>query len=221
MQLYLEQLAEHIKNIPGKTAIADREGERETSYETLWSLSDRIAAVLIKRGVRKGTFVSILLPREMEYIAASLGILKAGGVIVPLSFSYPKERIDFINDQCGAGAVIDEKFLAELPKETGRLCLPKIEGTDRALAVYTSGSTGTPKGIVHSHLSLASAARRSAQVFVTAEDVYLSNLPFHFVAIVVDVFMGLYAGGSVHINSEEGRKELETWKKKYSDKSKE
>lgn len=208
MQLYLEQLAEHIKNIPGKTAIADREGERETSYETLWSLSDRIAAVLIKRGVRKGTFVSILLPREMEYIAASLGILKAGGVIVPLSFSYPKERIDFINDQCGAGAVIDEKFLAELPKETGRLCLPKIEGTDRALAVYTSGSTGTPKGIVHSHLSLASAARRSAQVFVTAEDVYLSNLPFHFVAIVVDVFMGLYAGGSVHINSEEGRKDI-------------
>ena len=83
MQLYLEQLAEHIKNIPGKTAIADREGERETSYETLWSLSDRIAAVLIKRGVRKGTFVSILLPREMEYIAASLGILNAGGVIVP------------------------------------------------------------------------------------------------------------------------------------------
>lgn len=209
MKLFLDQFEENRKQSPSRAAIVDLEGTRTTSYEELDQLSGRIAAALLAGGVKRGDFVAVMLPRKMEYIAAALGILKAGGVFTPLSSGYPKERIDFIRSQCGAKIVVDEAFLKTLPQEGENLSLPQIEETDRAMAIYTSGSTGNPKGIVHNQQSFSSASRRVVKAWeLTQEDAYLSNLPFHFVAIVVDVFAILYAGGTVHINSEEGRRDI-------------
>lgn len=215
MRLFLDQFLENVKKAPEHLAISDMEGERTTTYQELADISDQIAGKLMDTGVKKGDFVAVMLPRKMEYIAAVLGVLKAGGVFVPLSFSYPKDRISFILKQCRARTVVDEAFMNALQeevqgvKENPAFSGPQVNAGDRAIAIYTSGSTGSPKGIVHDHLSFASSAYRSAKAFgYTPEDIYLSNLPFHFIAIIEDVFALLYAGGAIHLNSEDGRKDI-------------
>ncbi|MEG0829785.1 MAG: amino acid adenylation domain-containing protein [Anaerovoracaceae bacterium] len=209
MKLFLDQLTEHIEKMPEKIAIVDFEGSRETSYRGLDVLSNRIGALLLEQNVKKGDFVPVILPRKMEYIGAALGILKVGGVFLPLSTGYPEERISFIVDQCQAKVIIDEEFLESIPEKTSGLSWPDIQGEDRAIGVYTSGSTGKPKGIVHNHFSFLSGARRFGKgIGIKQDDVQLSNLPFNFIAILVEVFAILFVGGTIHINSEEGRKDI-------------
>lgn len=55
-----------------------------TSYGALGELSDRIAAGLIRSGFIAGDHGALLAPSSPQWVAAYLGILKAGGVVVPI-----------------------------------------------------------------------------------------------------------------------------------------
>src|SRR5690349_16230326 len=57
---------------------------QEISYGALWELSDRIAAGLLKNGFAAGEHAALLAPSSHKWVAAYLGILKAGGVVVPI-----------------------------------------------------------------------------------------------------------------------------------------
>lgn len=56
----------------------------DMTYGALWELSDRIAAGLIKSGFAPGAHAALLAPSSPQWVAAYLGILKAGGVAVPI-----------------------------------------------------------------------------------------------------------------------------------------
>jgi long-chain acyl-CoA synthetase len=57
---------------------------QEISYGALGKLSDRIAAGLIRSGFAAGEHAALLAPSSPSWVAAYLGILKAGGVAVPI-----------------------------------------------------------------------------------------------------------------------------------------
>ena len=57
---------------------------RETTFNELWRLSDRIAAGLIRTGFGNGDHAALLAPSSPQWVVAYLGILKAGGVAVPI-----------------------------------------------------------------------------------------------------------------------------------------
>lgn len=57
---------------------------QEISYGALWELSDRIAGGLIRSGFAAGEHAALLAPSSPRWVAAYLGILKAGGVVVPI-----------------------------------------------------------------------------------------------------------------------------------------
>jgi len=61
--------------------------------------ANRIAQDLEARGVKKGDRIGVLLPPSPRLIFSLLGILKAGGVYVPLSNQYPPERMKEIDAQ--------------------------------------------------------------------------------------------------------------------------
>ncbi|MBI2354745.1 MAG: AMP-binding protein [Deltaproteobacteria bacterium] len=57
---------------------------QDVTYGDLWLLSDRIAAGLIRAGFKAGNHAALLAPSSPYWVAAYLGILKSGGVVVPI-----------------------------------------------------------------------------------------------------------------------------------------
>ena len=171
-----------------KAAIVDLDGTRETTYRELDALSGRICTALKKGGVKKGDAVIVCMDRKMEYIAAELAVLKCGAAFVALLPEYPASRIQYIKDDCQAELVIDEEFVRKALKEEISDAA-EVSLSDPAFLIYTSGSTGNPKGIIHSHKSLTASVIRHEKSFEsTAEDVQLSNSPFSFIAMCVDIY---------------------------------
>lgn len=68
---FLEELAHRIDLHPGRAAVVDRRGKRETSYRELGEISDRIAAYLIEKGMRAEDVVVIRCDRSVEYTSVS------------------------------------------------------------------------------------------------------------------------------------------------------
>ena len=72
-----------------------------TSYrrEITWSVfnekANRMANLLISRGIKKGDKVGILLMNCLEWLPIYFGILKAGALAVPLNFRYVADEIKY------------------------------------------------------------------------------------------------------------------------------
>lgn len=127
----------------------------ELSYREFDAAADRLAAELQRRGVGAETPVPILLRRSPDYVVAMLGVLKAGGLIVPLDPGMPAERIREIIGQTGAELVIDDDLLAAAGAEPGPDFRPaRIRPEQGAYIIFTSGTTGKPKGVIGTHSAL-------------------------------------------------------------------
>jgi long-chain acyl-CoA synthetase len=179
--------------------------DAEVTYEQLDEASARAAALLKSKGIEPGDRVGIMLPNVPYFAVAYYGVLRAGGVVVPMNVLLKGREVSFylkdpeakllfawhdFADAANTGAeetgaeVIEvkpgefEKLLAEhdpAAEVAGR------EDDDTAVILYTSGTTGTPKGAELTHANL----RRNAEVAVglaeaNEEDVLLGALPlFH------------------------------------------
>ena len=181
---FLDEFQYTVYKYPDRPAVADYNGERVTTYRELYTLGCKIAAKLRESGDISGKAVMVCMGRRMEYVAAEIGILMCGAAFVPVLPEYPKERIQFIWEDCQATAKIDEDWLSDIesydPAEPDA-----VSGRDCAMIIYTSGSTGKPKGIVHSMASLTQGVRRSRNLTGLDEnDVWGATAPMSFVVLV-------------------------------------
>ncbi len=95
LKLILESAAERFA---GKTAIVM--GERRVSYAELEEASNRVANALIKMGVSKGDRVATIQSSNPEFVTVFFGIIKAGGIAVPLDARYMADELVSIFDDC-------------------------------------------------------------------------------------------------------------------------
>jgi mycobactin peptide synthetase MbtF len=131
----------------------------ELTYRELDEAADRLAADLVRRGVRAETPVPIRLRRGPDYVAAMLAVLKAGGVIVPLDPAMPDERVDEIVRQTAARIIVDDALLASVSTDPAADYRPAdVQPGQGAYVVFTSGTTGKPKGVIGTHRALLSYA---------------------------------------------------------------
>lgn len=71
------------------------EYRREMSWQVFDEKANRMANLLLKRGIKKGDKVAILLMNCLEWLPIYFGILKTGAIVVPLNFRYTAEEIKY------------------------------------------------------------------------------------------------------------------------------
>jgi amino acid adenylation domain-containing protein len=104
------------------------------TYRELDASSNRLARALQNGGIATGDRVGIYLNKSLESVVAVFGILKAGGVYVPLDPAAPVNRVAFILGNCAMkGLVTTQKRLANLrPALTQPSPLQRVVFTDDA-----------------------------------------------------------------------------------------
>jgi acyl transferase domain-containing protein len=104
------------------------------SYKTLNEASNRMARMLRKKGIGADRIVALLMDRSVEMIFAILGILKAGGVYLPIDPEYPKKRILYILEESRATVLLTKEEISKHIPFTSLAGLNSLELEPRVTA---------------------------------------------------------------------------------------
>ncbi len=177
----------------------------EVTYSMLDEASARVAAMLHSRGLEPGDRVGIMLPNVPYFPIVYYGILRAGGVVVPMNVLLKGREVEFYLSDSEASLLfawhdLDEaaeqgaeaagtEHIPVKPGEFEQLMgeqdpvgdLAQRAGEDTAVLLYTSGTTGKPKGAELTHVNLGTNCRvMSGFADIGHGEVVLGALPlFH------------------------------------------
>jgi amino acid adenylation domain-containing protein len=232
VDLFREQV---IKN---PEAIAIIYEDQELNYKELNKRSNQLAHYLQSKGVQEKTLVPICLERNLEMIVGILGIMKAGGVYVPIDPAYPKDRISFMIGDTEARMVLSSRSGRSKIREDETVKIIELDGDwdmiseqssadirlntqpgDLAYVVYTSGSTGKPKGVMIKHQSLVNlVAWHNLEYKVTEGSKAVSMAGVGFDAFGWEIWPYLSAGASIYVIDDETRLSVATLSALFIDK---
>jgi amino acid adenylation domain-containing protein len=186
------------------------------TYAELNRRANRIAHHLQTLGVGPEVAVGICLEPTSEIVVGLLGILKAGGVYVPLDPAYPKERLAFMLKAAQAPVIVtQERLTAVLPEYHCKVvCLDKdrdaiareseenprssVGPGNAAYIIYTSGSTGQPKGVLVAHGSIAGHCRDVVRYYdLDSDDRVLQFASLSFDLSLEQILPTLMAGAQL------------------------
>ena len=135
MHQFLERSSEKRPDHPAVV-----HGATRTTYAELEQTSNRIANALIVRGISRGDRVAILLENSCSYVTGYYGILKAGGITVPLFPSASEAELTYMIGQSGARAIIcGDRSTDHLAR-----CLPKLENLSIVIHTGSAPLKGLP-----------------------------------------------------------------------------
>jgi long-chain acyl-CoA synthetase len=205
---------------PRKTFI--KFGGKKFSYREIDRLASVFASELIRRGMKRGDPVALLCHNCAHYIAAYFGIIRGGGIVLPLNNLLMHAEIDFIlNDAAARMCLYDVDCAGTVQKlstSTGRTFYSLLElaastpsddlfkaahhtADDVSTILYTSGTTGRPKGALLTHRNILSNALAAISVIqVTHRDRFVVFLPlFHSFTYTVCVIIPLITGAMLSL----------------------
>ncbi|MFE5098034.1 amino acid adenylation domain-containing protein [Streptomyces sp. NPDC056638] len=197
----------------------------EVSYAELDARANRLARLLVDRGVGPESLVAVCLERGADAVVALLAVLKAGGAYLPVDPGYPSERIGLLLDDARPVVVLaTASTVGSLPDSRSALLVldePEtvttltasaagpLRQSDRisplssahpAYVIYTSGSTGRPKGVVVEHRSMVNLLAWAGAEFGGADFArVLVSTSLNFDVSVFELFGPLTSGGTVEI----------------------
>lgn len=193
-----ENLRKSTEKFPNRNALTFT--NKHISYSELNYQVECVASNLVHDGIRKGDKVALILGNCPEFVIAYYGILRAGGVVVPVNPIFTKDEISYILSNSQSKAVISHSSLdtiidslcmeldhlekvyyvesRKIDCEWDQLCqkknkeyrFPLTDEADLAVILYTSGTTGKPKGAMLSHRNMASNAQSVVEMIEFNED---------------------------------------------------
>ncbi|WP_266168880.1 non-ribosomal peptide synthetase [Dyella subtropica] len=207
-----ELFAQRAAETPDAIALSFR--SQRISYLELELRANRLANYLRSQGVGPEVRVALFFDRSPEVVVAILGVLKAGGVYVPMETAYPAERLGFMLDDTGARLVVTQHdLLGRLPAaHPPSVCLDAdavaiaaqpqtcpqsgVGPGHAAYVIYTSGSTGRPKGVPVEHRNVVRLFQATEQAFTPAPgDVWTLFHSYAFDFSVWEIWGALLHGG--------------------------
>jgi long-chain acyl-CoA synthetase len=197
------------------------EGTKFT-YREIDRLATVFAAELVRRGLKPGDRVALLCHNCPHYIAAYFGVIRAGGIVLPLNNLLTHGEIDFILNDAGVRICLYDADcsataqklthsdartyytlteLAHAKVEIDSFTSPRHTADDVSTILYTSGTTGRPKGALLTHRNILANAQAATEVIhVTNKDRFVVFLPlFHSFTYTVCVIIPLITGAMISL----------------------
>src|SRR5215472_6622213 len=213
LQSTKQRFCDAARRFATQTAI-DRGGRRIT-YAELERQSNRMANALLRRGAVNGALVAVVADDPIEVSTALLGVLKSGGIFMPLDPSFPLNRLQTMTSQAEPQFYVVEERCAELSAQIGAspesclnlneidreddTCPDVSRSADDGCSIYfTSGSTGRPKAILGRLSGIDHFVRWEIEALGIGPGTRVSQLASpSFDGFLKDVFVPLCAGGTV------------------------
>jgi len=216
---FLREFEATVQHYPDKIAVVS--GNSSITFAALNAKGNQLGRFLRRKGISTEKIVIVYLERSIELIIAFLGILKAGGIYLPLDPQFiPQFRLSLIVDNAQPALVLTQScFQGHFPNQPSSLLLwedacprvnkeqkdniPQAANTDNlAYIMFTSGSTGTPKGVMVSHGNLSHCAKAMQNpLAISPTDVYLHTASFAFSSSIRQLTIPLSCGATAVIAS--------------------
>src|ERR1700730_13120992 len=186
----------------------------DLSYAELDALTNRVARLLMARGIGPGDAVAIFATNSPEFVATFFGCARIGAVLVPINLMFTPEDVSYVLETTRVKAllvesvflpkvdrspavcfVMDGQFRAELAAQDGSTVEQVVDHESPVLIVFTSGTTAKPKGVTLTHLNLyAYLLTAYAEFGLDRSRRHLLALPlFHIAGL--DTAFACYASG--------------------------
>ncbi len=181
-----------------------------TTFEDFRKSAEKIDFELRKLTGNKKQVIGVCAERSAEMYSAIYGIIRGGNAYMPIDFSMPGERIEYMLENSGASIVLgSEKYknkirnakfidISTLLDGAYESISPQVSPGDTAYVIYTSGTTGTPKGAMVSHRSAVNRINWMHKKYpLMSGDVILQKTPYTFDVSVWEIFWWGIFGGSL------------------------
>lgn len=187
---------------------ANIEIKKELTYKQLSLLSNQFSRLLIlEYNVIKGDCVGVHLSKSESLLVVLLGILKAGGVYVPIDPEYPEERKTYFTSLTECKVIVDDQILNQFntnkdkfKNETPNIALSP---NDLAHIMFTSGSTGVPKGVMLTHQNIVGLINPCTYMDLDASTILLSTVSVSFDTTNMEFWGVLANGGKIILKDKE------------------
>jgi long-chain acyl-CoA synthetase len=187
-------VTEAAARVPHHVALVDDASGHSLTWGQVNEAVGGFASQLAGAGLGAGDRVIIALPGGVAMCVALFAVLRAGGVVVPLSAELPDPEVRRALTDSGA------RFMIGRTPEGGQATavpppdpdappaapagqdMPARGGEDLAVLCYTSGTAGVPRGVMLSHRALLSNVEQCAALRpapVNAADRVLLPVPLY------------------------------------------
>ncbi|WP_280335398.1 non-ribosomal peptide synthetase [Nocardia wallacei] len=203
---------------PERTAVVF--GDTELSYAEFDASVNKLARLLLARGVRNGDAVAVYAERSERLPIAFAAVVRAGAVYFPVDPAYPADRVAYMFGDARPTLVIraarqslgiepdipvvdldapevveelaalDDSVLAETERSR------PIHPLDAAYLLYTSGTTGRPKGVVIHHRGVTNHVQWMRDYLEFGAERILQKAPIGFDVSVFELVNALCTGSA-------------------------
>lgn len=203
-----KQIAEQAERTPTATAVVC--GSDELSYAELDRRAEAVAEHLMERGARSETPV-VVVATGVEGVAASLGVLRAGAMCIPVDPTLGRPAVERIAAHAGATVVLTHDGFDAVRPGRGA-SKPTVEAEAAAFALYCSSPDAPPRATVLTHEGVAHAvAWQRTAIGLRRGDRWAMLLAGRLGRAVWTIWPALAAGATVVLAGEEALADPGAW----------